>query len=407
MDCQEAAALISARIDAELNDADRARLDAHLAECADCRAREEAFRRQHEALRGAFASSRRAGTDFAEQLAVKVPAMVKARPKPALLLVDDEPFVLSPLVPLLAGDFEVMTADSAEAAQGLFARRPVDLILSDQRMPRCSGVQLLEWVYQNHPDTMRMLMTGHGEFDDAVNAINRGHIFYFLQKPWKIDRLQEALRDAAAKQQAERARRRQEEELRRLASERGRELEEAQAQLFRRKRELERLALNDPLTGLLNRRPVEELARFEMKRHARYPTAVALGLIDVDGLQGVNMYHGHLAGDAVLVGLARVLTRSVRETDSLGRVGGQEFLVVARETNEAGAVCLAERIRSMVATSPILHEGKPIAVTVSVGFAVAEAGAPADHATMLEAARSALHQAKAEGRDRYVVRRLS
>jgi diguanylate cyclase (GGDEF)-like protein len=407
MDCQQAAALISARIDGELSAADTARLDAHLDGCPDCRAREELFRRQDDALRGAFAPARRAGADFAEQAAVKVPATVKVRRKPALLLVDDEPMVLSPLVPLLADDFEVVTADSAEAARGLFGRRPIDLILTDQRMPRCTGVQLLEWVYEHHPQTVRMLMTGFAEFDDAVNAINRGHIFFFLQKPWNAARLQQVLRDAAAKQEAERARRRHEEELSRLASERGRELEEAQAQLFQRTRELERLALNDPLTGLLNRRSVEELARFELKRHARYPTAVALGAIDIDGFIHVNAEHGFLGGDAALVGLARVLARSVRETDSLGRVGGEEFLVVARETNEAGAACLAERIRSMVAANPVAYEGRSIAVTVSVGFAVAEAGAPADYATMRAAAAAALYQAKVEGRNRCVVRRLS
>ena len=124
----------------DLTGADRARFVAHLADCPDCRAREESFCRQDEALRGAFAQSRQAGAEFAEQVAVRVPALVQARHKPALLLVDDEPYVLAPLVPLLADDFEVVTADSAEAARGLFGRRPIDLILTDQRMPRCTGV---------------------------------------------------------------------------------------------------------------------------------------------------------------------------------------------------------------------------------------------------------------------------
>jgi diguanylate cyclase len=404
MDCQRAADLISARIDRELNDADCALLDAHLKECPACRAREEAFRRQDQALQGAFAPSR-----LAERVAQKVPAMVKqVRRKPALLLVDDEPFVISPLVQLLANDFEVVTADSAEAARSLFGRRPIDLVLTDQRMPRCTGVELLKWVYENHPQTVRMLMTGHEEFEAAVNAVNSGHIFYLLQKPWHLadGKLQPVLRDAAAKLEAERALRRREEELTRLASEREQELEEAHALLLQGKRELERLALNDPLTGLLNRRSVEELARFELKRHARYRTPVALGAIDIDGFNQVNREHNYLGGDAVLVGLARVLTRSVRETDSVGRVGGEEFLVVARETNEAGAVRLAERVRSTVASTPILYEGTPIVVTVSVGFAVAELGVPADFASMSEAAWSAVRQAKGEGRNRFAVRRM-
>jgi diguanylate cyclase (GGDEF)-like protein len=251
-----------------------------------------------------------------------------------------------------------------------------------------------------------MLMTGQPEYEDMVSAINRGHIFSFIEKPWQIERVQQVLREAAATLEAERDRRRREEELDWLASERERELEEAHAQLLQRKRELERLALNDPLTGLLNRRSVEELARFELKRHARYPTSVALGAIDIDGLDRVNAAHDNPGGDAVLVGLARMLAHSVRETDSVGRVGGEEFLVVARETNEAGAVRLAERIRSTVAGTPVLYEGTPIVVTVSVGFSVAEPGVPADFARMSEAAWSAVCQAKAEGRNRFAVRRL-
>jgi diguanylate cyclase (GGDEF)-like protein len=407
MDCHEAAALISARIDGELRAPDEAdRLDAHLADCPACREREESFRRQNEALRGAFAPSRRADADFAEHVAVTVPAMARARSKPPLLLVDDELEVIKPLALLLADDFDVVTAESAEAARGLFGRRPIDLILTDQRMPRCNGVQLLEWVYEHHPETVRMLMTGRPEYEDVVSAINRGHIFSFIEKPWEVGRVRGVLRDAAARLGAERERRRREEELDWLASERGRELEEAQTELLQRKRELERLALNDPLTGLLNRRSVEELARFELKRHSRYPTAVALGAIDVDGFIHVNVEHLLEGGDAVLVGLARTLTRSVRETDSVGRVGGEEFLVVARETNEAGAVRLAERIRSTVAGTPVVYQGKPISVTVSVGFAVAEPGVPADFRAMSEAAWEAVYQAKVEGRNRFVVRRL-
>src|SRR5205085_8163774 len=134
------------------------------------------------------------------------------RGKPPLLLVDDELEVIRPLALLLADDFDVVTADSAEAARGLFGRRPIDLILTDQRMPRCNGVQLLEWVYEHHPDTVRMLMTGRPEYEDVVSALNRGHIFSFIEKPWEVGRVRGALRDAAARPEAERERRRREEE---------------------------------------------------------------------------------------------------------------------------------------------------------------------------------------------------
>src|SRR5439155_17645247 len=96
-------------------------------------------------------------------------------------------------------------------------------------------------------------------------------------------------------------------ELEKRVAERTKELEEANQLLQQRTRELERLALTDPLTSLFNRRAVEELARFEMKRHARYPSPVAIGLIDVDHFKRINTEHLYTGGDEVLKGLARTL----------------------------------------------------------------------------------------------------
>src|SRR5207253_8860681 len=117
---------------------------------------------------------------------------------------------------------------------------------------------------------------------------------------------------------------------------RTKELQEANFLLEQRARELERLAVTDPLTGLLNRRAMDELARFELKRHARYPSPLALGYVDVDHFKRVNTEYLLTGGDQVLRALARVLTASVREVDSVGRVGGEEFLVIARETGTEG-----------------------------------------------------------------------
>src|SRR4029077_4485593 len=89
------------------------------------------------------------------------------------------------------------TADSAAAAKRLFATRPIDIILSDQKMPRMSGVSLLEWVRENHPQTMRLLMTGFAELEEAVEAINRSQVFRYIFKPWRLDVLLECLRMAA------------------------------------------------------------------------------------------------------------------------------------------------------------------------------------------------------------------
>ncbi|HVS35223.1 MAG TPA: response regulator, partial [Gemmataceae bacterium] len=215
-------------------------------------------------------------------------------PTCTLLVVDDEQYILTTLSHLLAADFRVLTADSAEAAREAFARQPIHIILSDQKMPRTTGVQLLEWVREHHPRTIRLLMTGYVELEDAIAAINRGHVYHYLLKPWRAEELRQVLRHAAEKCELERSREELVEQMRQLnrdleqrVGERTRALQESNHLLEQRSRELERLALTDPLTGLFNRRALEELARFELKRHARYPSPLTLGYIDVDHFKQV------------------------------------------------------------------------------------------------------------------------
>ena len=149
---------------------------------------------------------------------------------------------------------------------------------------------------------------------------------------------------------------------------------------------------------------MDELARFELKRHSRYPSPLSIGYIDVDHFKRINTEYLLTGGDEVLKGLARLLSSCVREVDSVGRVGGEEFLVIARETGMEGAAVLAERIRSTVESTPIRYRGQPISITVSVGFAVAEVGAPADYQQMTELAAAALSSAKQCGRNRCEIR---
>lgn len=330
--------------------------------------------------------------------------------KCSLLIVDDEPYILPTLTALLSADFEIQTADCAEAAQALFARQSFDVILTDQKMPRQSGIQLLEWVRANHPHTVRLLMTGYAELEDAVDAINRGQVYHYILKPWRTEELQQILRNAAEKRQLERSRDDLLEQLRQLnselesrVSERTRALQEANQLLEQRARELERLALTDPLTGLFNRRAMEELARFELKLHARYTNALTIGLIDIDRFKEINTHYLLPGGDEALKGLARILTSSLREVDSVGRIGGDEFLIIARGTDELGANRLAERIRATVAATPIPYAGNLIRLSVSVSFAVAEKEVMADFDTMYRLAASAIKNAKDKGRNCFAV----
>jgi diguanylate cyclase (GGDEF)-like protein len=332
------------------------------------------------------------------------------KPKCSLLVVDDEPYILSTLSVLLGQEFEILTADSADAAQQVFSRRSVDLILTDQKMPRRSGVQLLEWVHQHSPRTIRLLMTGFAELEDAVEAINRGQVYRYICKPWRADELIQILREAARTFRLESQNAQLLEELRRLnleleqrVQDRTAKLEEANHELQQKNLMLEKLALTDPLTGLPNRRAIDRLVEAEIRRRTRYPSPLALGLIDADQFKEINRRYLLPGGDQVLIGLARVLGASVRTVDTVGRIGGEEFMVVAPETSIEGAVVLGERIRGAVEQATYTYKAESIRVTVSLGFAVAEPGAPIDYDQLKHIAAAALGEAKATGRNRCLV----
>ena len=197
--------------------------------------------------------------------------------KCSLLLVDDEPYILNTLSALAAKDFEVLKADSAETAIDIFRRREVDIILTDQKMPGMTGVQLLEWVHQNSPRTMRLVMTGLARLEDAVDAINCGQVHRYLFKPWRANELLQILRNSARTFLLERSHEQLLDELRQLnqgleerVKQRTQELEEANRQLQQKNSMLEKLALTDPLTGIPNRRAMDRLVRSEQRRRARY-----------------------------------------------------------------------------------------------------------------------------------------
>jgi diguanylate cyclase (GGDEF)-like protein len=334
--------------------------------------------------------------------------------KCSLLVVDDEPYILTTLASLLSEDYEVLTANTPQAAQALFAQRDIDLILTDQRMPKMSGVQLLEWVRQHHPRTVRLLMTGFAELEEAVEAINRAQVFRYLFKPWQTEELQEVLASAARTFRLERANEQLLQELRTLNQEleqrvqqRTRELEEANFDLDQKNKMLEKLALTDPLTNLPNRRAMDRLAERELRRRDRYPSPLAVGLIDVDHFKQINCRYLLPGGDKVLVDLARCLVGSLRGVDLMGRIGGEEFLVIAPETSMEGATVLGERIRSTVQNTPFSYKEDLIPVTVSLGFAVAEANVPADYEQVKHLAAAALAEAKMKGRNLCVFHSLA
>ena len=157
------------------------------------------------------------------------------------------------------------------------------------------------------------------------------------------------------------------------------------------------LAATDPLTGLYNRRHVFENLEKELKRYERYRECFAVILIDADYFKQINDNYGHAVGDATLRFIADTCATSVRETDIVGRFGGEEFIILLPHTTGDEAMIVAERIR--LAVHDAEKRGDAAKVTLSLG--VAEAGP--DNATfdaILKAADDALYSAKRDGRDR-------
>lgn len=160
-----------------------------------------------------------------------------------------------------------------------------------------------------------------------------------------------------------------------------------------------------PLTGLNNRRAVDRLITAETSAVIHAP--LALGLVDIDRFRDANERFLHTGGDIILQGVSRLLQGTVRETDALGRMGGDEFLIVARETGYEGAVALGERLRQSIASGQFLVDNINAVVTVSVGFAVVGANQPITEAVLRQTAAQALREAKDAGRNKVVVRQIN
>ena len=123
------------------------------------------------------------------------------------------------------------------------------------------------------------------------------------------------------------------------------------------------------MTGLLNKRALETEFDQRLRAAARFGHSLAVIVLDIDKFKTVNDTYGHSTGDVVIKGLGAVLARCRRETDTVGRFGGEEFVVVCQETETAGAVQLAERIREEFAKQTFQTEHGPLNVTVSLGIA--------------------------------------
>jgi diguanylate cyclase (GGDEF)-like protein len=166
---------------------------------------------------------------------------------------------------------------------------------------------------------------------------------------------------------------------------------------------LERLASVDELTGLLNRRALEEALRRDLARADRDANPISILLLDVDHFKQVNDTWGHPAGDAVLTMIGSLLQRSLRTSDVAGRYGGEEFMCVLPATDAAGALVLAERLRTATLERTVSTSGAFIQITISIGIATERGpGCRTAYDSIIRKADEHLYRAKTQGRNRVV-----
>lgn len=160
---------------------------------------------------------------------------------------------------------------------------------------------------------------------------------------------------------------------------------------------LRELATRDPLTGIYNRRHLEEVLHKEVVRAERHGRPLTVAMLDVDQFKRINDTYGHPTGDEVLREISERCQTTIRSTDVLGRYGGEEFVVIFAETELPDARIVSERLRSAIADRPVVVGDRAIEVTVSIGLAAFGRGQ--DLALLIERADAALYAAKEGGRN--------
>ncbi|MBY6219382.1 GGDEF domain-containing protein [Marinobacter nauticus] len=172
--------------------------------------------------------------------------------------------------------------------------------------------------------------------------------------------------------------------------------------LERANEQLAKLSMTDRLTGLLNRGTWENLVDAEYERFRRYGQATSLVMFDIDHFKPVNDTYGHLAGDEVIRHTAEVTRNNIRQSDSAGRYGGEEFGIILPETDAENARVICERIREAIENSTVSTTAGDIRYTVSMGIAQLTE-TPENYMQWMQKADEALYKAKESGRNKVVV----
>ncbi len=295
-----------------------------------------------------------------------------------VLIADDDPVSRRMLEAFLtkSGYLVVTAVDGVDALKILTAEDSPSLAILDWMMPGLEGPQVCARARAllDRPYVYILLLTARSEKQDLLNGLQSGADDY-LTKPFDAQELRARLHV-------------------------GQRILDLQDSLIAAREEMRFQATHDLLTGIDNRSVVIDAMDRESSRQVREGGSFGVVLLDLDHFKNVNDALGHLAGDAVLKEAARRMTLAVRPYDTVGRYGGEEFLVVVPSSDAVGTMALAERIREAIQSAPVTTEAGDVHVTASCGVAASTASNRLDPHTLLHLADEALYRAKERGRNR-------
>jgi diguanylate cyclase (GGDEF)-like protein len=301
------------------------------------------------------------------------------------LVADDDPISrITAQTELETLGHDCQAVEDGIQAWDLFRTWRPDVVISDWTMPGLSGIQLCRNIRTTAfvGYTYFVIVSGHSGFDKILEGMSAGADDY-LVKPVDSDALKARL----------------------VAADRVtslyRQLAHQQAELERLNQQLRDVARRDPLTGLVNRRALEEDLDQLEARVSRYGHRYCMALIDIDQFKSYNDHYGHQAGDRVLQAVAGQLKAHTRGGDGVYRYGGEEFLCVFPEQSLATGALAVQRMRIGLERLAIPHVGSPAGVlTFSAGLSMLHPFRPKSTSDVFRDADQALYRAKALGRNR-------
>jgi two-component system, cell cycle response regulator len=297
------------------------------------------------------------------------------------VLVADDSAVYRKLVEQAFTDanYSLLVAESGQEAIDLLGQHLPAIVITDWVMPDLTGIELCQQIRARNfnPYTYVIILTSVSDKENVVKGLAAGADDY-LTKPFHPEEL-----------------------LARV--EVGRRLVELHRQVEAKNRLLEELALTDSLTGLPNRRAIDEWAPRQLSGAARHGFPFWVVMADLDNFKSVNDSSGHDAGDKVLKRFAEILKTNSRRSNICGRIGGEEFLFILTHADKENVASVVERVRRQFEEQDFFFGNREVNVTASFGVAgfQGEQGVlPPDFSSLLSQADLALYTAKHRGRNR-------